>query len=152
METILPDAIDWGNISLWAAGIATVITSMAVAIVQGVRSATKIAQTIPSPPPAMHKTDVYTTDSLAMDRLTTSMTTLTNALQAEMLASQELLHTSREANVLLKDSLQERRSLKEAIDINTAATERSAAQLEELRPADPLARLAQVSRCRRRSS
>lgn len=129
-----PETIDWANISLWAAGAVTVVTSMAVAIVRGVRSAEAVVKTTPNPPAAIHKTDVYTTDSIALERLTTTISELISAVRSQIAATKETNRILQDGNVLMKDSLDERRSLKQAIDINTAATEKSATQLEELRP------------------
>jgi len=64
-----PASIDWNSIALWAGGVATVLTSIGVAIWAAVNRATKVAAGIP-PTSELHRTDVYTTDSVALHELT----------------------------------------------------------------------------------
>lgn len=64
-----PSSIDWNAIALWGAGGATVLTSIGVAVWTGVTRALKIAAALPPTPAEFHKTDVYTTDSVAMHEL-----------------------------------------------------------------------------------
>lgn len=107
-----PDTIDWTSLSLWFGGAATVFTSVAIAVWQGVRNARIIAANAPTAPPALHKTDVYTTDSLALERLTNAVT-----------VSNELMQTAND----------DRRSLRQAVDVNTESTDKSRDGLENLR-------------------
>lgn len=134
-----PTSIDWGSIALWGAGISTVLASVAVAIIQGVRRALQIAQNVPSAPAALHKTDVYTTDSIALERLTSAIDALNvlNSQQNNLLSRQtelmaDTLRVMEDGNLLRREATTERRSLRDALDVNTAATERSFSSLERL--------------------
>lgn len=114
-----PASIDWNGIALWAGGVATVLTSIGVAVWAAVSRATKVAEGLPTPGPTIHKTDVYTTDTPAMQEL------------ARSLEAANMLMT--EGNALRREATDERRSLRQALDDNTEATEKSIAANTELR-------------------
>lgn len=114
-----PSSIDWNGIGLWAGGVATVLASIGSAVWLAVTRATKVAEGLPQPGTTIHKTDVYTTDSVALQEL------------ARSLEAGNVLMT--EGNALRREATDERRSLKGAIDENTETTERSIAAITELR-------------------
>jgi hypothetical protein len=113
-----PSSIDFTGIAAWAGGVTAVLASIGAAIWAAVSKVSKIGTAAESPP-AVHKTDVYTTDSIAMERLTGALDA------ANVLAT--------EANALRREATEERRTLRAALDENTEATERSLAEIGELR-------------------
>jgi hypothetical protein len=119
--TTLPDpaSIDWAQIAAWCAGIGTVLGSIGGAVWLGVSRATKVAEGLPQPAATIHKTDVYTTDSPALQEL------------ARSLEAGNVLMT--EGNALRREATDERRSLKGALDENTEMTEKSINAITELR-------------------
>lgn len=114
-----PSTIDWNQIALWGAGIGTVLASIGTAVWVAVTRALKIAEGLPEPATEIHKTSVYTTDSVAMQQLGRSLEAC-NVLMTE-------------GNALRREATEERRSLRQALDENTEMTEKSIAQLMELR-------------------
>lgn len=61
---------DWQTIASWAGGITTVIGSIGIAIWLAITRAMQIAKTLPAP---VTRTDVITTDSVAMQQLASSV-------------------------------------------------------------------------------
>jgi hypothetical protein len=114
-----PSSIDWNGIGLWAGGVATVLASIGVAVWAAINRATSVAAGLPVPPAAIHKTDVYTTDTVALDGLSRSLEAA-NVLMTE-------------GNALRREATDERRSLRQALDENTEATEKNVAAMTELR-------------------
>ena len=116
-----PDAatIDWVQISGWVGGGATVLTTIGIAIWRGVSRAIKATEGQPAPAATVHTTDIYTTDSVALGRMTGAMDTA-NVLMTE-------------GNALRREATDERRSLRQALDDNTEMTEKSVSTMTELR-------------------
>ena len=115
-----PDAtsIDWVQIGGWVGGVATVLTSIGIAIWRGVGRAIKASEGQPETR-TTHRTDIYTTDSIALERLT-GATEAFNILMTE-------------GNALRREATDERRSLRQALDDNTEMTEKAVAAMTELR-------------------
>lgn len=114
-----PSSIDWGAITLWGTSIGGVVGGIGGAIWLGLRRALKVAEGLPEPAAAIHRTNVYTTDSIAMHELATVL--------------EECNKLMTEGNALRREATDERRSLRQALDDNTEATEKSIAANTELR-------------------
>jgi hypothetical protein len=114
-----PASIDWNGIGLWAGGVATVLASIGVAVWAAINRAASVAAGLPPQAPAVHQTDVYTTDTVAMHEL------------AGALEANNTLVT--EGNALRREATDERRTLRQALDENTEATEKNVAAMSELR-------------------
>lgn len=111
--TTLPPAenIDWNAIALWAGGIATVLGSIAVAIWKALGSAVKVAKSLPGPV----ATDIYTTDSSAITRLTAALEAA-NVILTENNVLRREEHADRAANrARLEENTDAMRSLATAI-------------------------------------
>lgn len=135
-----PETINWAEIAGWAGGVGTVLATVVTAVILGVRSALRIAKDLPAQPAPVTRTDVYTTDSLAMDKLTAALADATKQQGNTSLLLKDYLETSKKANdlihegnVLRREATTERRSLREALDKNTEATERSLQVNDNLR-------------------
>lgn len=113
LPTIMPD---WTIVASWAGGIASVLAAMFVAAWQAFSKARQIAETAPAP---VHKTDIYTTDTLAMDRL------------AGTIEASNVVNT--ETNVLRREELADRKLLREALEANTNMNEKLMVNITEAR-------------------
>ena len=111
-------SIDWVQVAGWVGGGTTVLTTIGIAIWRGVGRAIKASEGQPATT-TMHRTDIYTTDSVALEQLT-GATEASNILMTE-------------GNALRREATDERRSLRQALDDNTEMTEKAVAAMTELR-------------------
>lgn len=84
---MVPDGIDWTSIAAWGAGAGTVISSIGGAIYYGLKQASKIAAATP-PATTRQETNIITTDSVAMQRLTAAL----EARNVEAIEAQKMIN------------------------------------------------------------